>query len=76
MVYAPIGRKFSVKTSKLTGAKIVAWWFNPRNGQATRIAEFANDRADREFTPPDAGEMLDWVLVLDDAAKNYGVPGK
>lgn len=54
----------------------MAWWFNPRNGQATRIAEFANDRADREFTPPDAGEMLDWVLVLDDAAKNYGVPGK
>jgi len=29
-----------------------------------------------EFTPPDKGEMLDWVLVLDDVAKNYQTPGQ
>jgi len=30
---------------------------------------------EREFTPPDLGEQLDWVLVLDDAAKAYPTPG-
>ena len=51
-----------------------AWWFNPRNGEATAIGEFPNT-GERDFTPPDPGEMLDWVLVLDDAAKNYPPPG-
>ena len=30
----------------------------------------------RRFVPPDPGEQLDWVLVLDDAAKNYPPPGQ
>jgi hypothetical protein len=29
----------------------------------------------QRFTPPDKGEMLDWVLVLDDSAKNCPPPG-
>jgi hypothetical protein len=33
-------------------------------------------QGEREFTPPDPGEMLDWVLVLDDAAKQYPPPGR
>ncbi|BCS31442.1 hypothetical protein TBR22_A06430 [Luteitalea sp. TBR-22] len=74
MVYAPVGRTFRVRMAAITGPKVVAWWFNPRTGQATRIGTFANT-GERAFTPPDAGEMLDWVLVLDDAAKKYGPPG-
>ena len=31
--------------------------------------------AEREFLAPTPGELLDWVLVLDDAAKNYPRPG-
>jgi hypothetical protein len=59
---------------KITGAKVTAWWFNPRNGKATGAGTFAN-KGTHEFTPPDAGEMLDWVLVLDDASKKYAAPG-
>jgi len=70
MVYAPVGRKFSVRMDKITGAKVKAWWFNPRDGSAKQIGEFSNT-GEREFTPPDKGEMLDWVLVLDDAAKDF-----
>ena len=51
-----------------------AWWFNPRDGKATAIGTFPNT-GERAFTPPDAGELLDWVLVLDDAAKGYAAPG-
>jgi len=74
MVYAPIGRKFKVRMSKITGASVVAWWFNPRTGEATRIGKFPNI-GEREFLSPNPGEQIDWVLVLDDAAKRYPVPG-
>lgn len=74
MVYAPIGRKFKVRMDNITGATVKAWWFNPRSGDATAIGEFPN-LGEREFLPPDAGEQLDWVLVLDDAAKKYPAPG-
>ena len=59
---------------RIKGPKVKAWWFNPRNGEATSIGAFAN--AERDFTPPDRGEMLDWVLVLDDASKGYRAPGR
>lgn len=74
MVYAPVGRPFSVKMNAISGPSVKAWWFNPRNGTATAIGTFANT-GERAFTPPDAGEMLDWVLVLDDQAKGYPAPG-
>jgi hypothetical protein len=74
MVYAPIGRTFSVRMNAIAGARVRAWWFNPRNGTATAIGVFPNT-GERSFTPPDRGEMLDWVLVLDDEAKRYPPPG-
>jgi len=74
MVYAPIGRGFKVRMDVLKGAKVKAWWYNPRNGQATAIGEFDNT-GQCEFLPPDKGEMIDWVLVLDDASKGYPAPG-
>jgi uncharacterized protein DUF4038/collagenase-like protein with putative collagen-binding domain len=74
MVYAPTGRPFKVKMDKISGAKVKAWWFNPREGKATLIGEFPN-AGEREFVPPTKGENLDWVLVLDNAAKNFPPPG-
>jgi hypothetical protein len=74
MVYAPVGRSFRVRMSAITGSRVRAWWFDPRTGTATGLGTFAST-GERVFTPPAAGEMLDWVLVLDDAAKNYGAPG-
>jgi hypothetical protein len=74
MVYAPVGRGFKVRMDVIKGAKVKAWWFNPRDGKATSIDTFDN-KGEREFMPPDKGEMIDWVLVLDDAAKKYPRPG-
>jgi hypothetical protein len=74
MVYAPAGRPFTVRLSTITGATATAWWFNPRDGQAVAAGTFATS-GDHTFTPPDPGEALDWVLVLDDAAKGFPPPG-
>jgi hypothetical protein len=74
-VYLPIGKKaVTVQTGKLSGQTIKAWWYDPRTGKAMHLDDFA--KADtHEFKAPE-GEDNDWVLVLDDAAKNYPAPGR
>lgn len=76
MVYAPVGRKFSVRTDMLKASRLKAWWYSPRTGKADRIGTFENKGGVIEFTPPHIGEALDWVLILDDASMKYPVPGK
>jgi TolB protein len=75
MVYAPVGRAFKVRMDKIAGPKVKAWWFNPRSGVARASGDFVN-KGEREFLPPAPGEMIDWVLVLDDAAANFPPPGQ
>jgi hypothetical protein len=75
MIYAPVGRAFKVHMDKLAGARVKAWWFNPRTGSAAEAGEFSNT-GEREFVPPDKGELIDWVLVLDDATKGFPPPGQ
>jgi len=74
MIYSPVGRPFKVHMEKLSGKTVKTWWFDPRTGAATAAGEFPNS-GEREFRSPNPGELLDWVLVLDDAAKNYPAPG-
>lgn len=74
MVYAPVGRTFRVRMDKIAGPKVKAWWFNPRDGRATAIGTFPNT-GERAFAPPNPGELLDWVLVLDDASRRFPPPG-
>jgi hypothetical protein len=74
MIYAPTGRKFKVNLTKLSGEKLRGWWFNPRDGKATLIGEWAKTN-EREFITPTPGEDLDWVLVIDDVSKKFPLPG-
>jgi len=74
MVYSPAGRPFKVRLDVVTGGKVRAWWFDPRTGKAAAAGEYPNS-GEQEFVPPDRGEMIDWVLVLDDATKDYPPPG-
>lgn len=76
MVYAPLGRSFIVKTDMIKADNITAWWYCPRTGKATKIGKFSNNSPTRTFTPPMYGEVMDWVLVLDDTSKRYPTPGK
>lgn len=74
MVYVPVGRAFTVHMDVVRGPEVVAWWYNPRTGEAEEIGVYTNEST-RTFTPPDPGENLDWILVLDDLSKNYPAPG-
>jgi hypothetical protein len=74
MIYVPVGRKFSVRMNAITGKEVVAWWFNPRNGDAKEVGKYSNSGT-QTFNTPTPGENLDWILVLDDASKKYPAPG-
>jgi hypothetical protein len=75
MIYVPVGREFSVRMNAIKGKEVMAWWYNPRNGEATKIGKFSNS-GEQSFISPNPGELLDWILVLDDASKKYPAPGK
>jgi hypothetical protein len=74
-IYLPYGQNVTVAMGKVSGEKVKAWWFDPRTGDAKSIGTFDN-KGTREFDPP--GEKArgnDWVLVLDDAAREFPKPG-
>jgi len=75
MVYFPVSFPATVRMEAIRRGPVKAWWFDPRTGGAELIGEFPNTEP-RTFTPPTPGELTDWVLVLDEAAQNYGAPGK
>lgn len=74
-IYSAQGRAFKANLGKISGERVTAWWFNPRNGAAEKIGTFENAGV-REFTPHMHGGLgTDAVLVLDDASRNFPTPG-
>jgi len=73
-IYSAEGKTFTVMTDKISGKDIARFWFNPKNGEVKAMGTFPK-KSREEFTPPTSGYGHDWVLVLDDAARNYPSPG-
>lgn len=70
LAYMPSARMATVDMTKISGNSARAWWFNPRDGTHSLIGTYPNHGA-HQFTPPGEG---DWVLVLDDEAKQFPAP--
>ena len=83
LVYSTLGASFTVDLAKLSGARVNAWWYSPRDGRCysdslqQTTAPFATvaARQPHQFTPPTSGLNQDWVLVLDDAERQFPAPG-
>jgi len=74
-VYLPSGQtNVTLHTGMLSGPKLIAWWYNPRTGEPKLLDHFAKTET-HAFTTPDNDPANDWVLVLDDADRNYRAPG-
>lgn len=72
LAYLPQGRQVELDTSRIPGGVLRVWWMNPRTGEGVGVADRPN--APRMvFTAPTETPGEDWVLVVDDAAKNYPV---
>mgnify|MGYP001207954948 CR=1 FL=1 len=73
--YTPYGKPVRVWLGRLQGGEARAYWFDPRTGEAEAIGTYPAQGA-RTFDPPGGeGRGRDWVLVVDDAAQNFGIPG-
>jgi Protein of unknown function (DUF4038)/Putative collagen-binding domain of a collagenase len=74
-VYFPAGSPAEIKLDRIGAKTINAYWFDPRTGES-KAPETIPGAGTRKFTPPTAGRGNDWILVLDDASKNFKSPGK
>ena len=72
-IYSPSGLPIKVNMGIISGEKVKAYWYDPRNGSTTAIGEYEN-RGVQSFRPPSCGRGNDWVLILDDVSKDYGMP--
>lgn len=64
VAYTPYGKVLSIDMSKLSGRKVKARWYDPRDGSWLKIGKFVN-KGFKEFPAPSQGVTNDWVLVLD-----------
>ncbi|MEZ0539657.1 glycoside hydrolase family 140 protein [Fibrella arboris] len=69
-VYSAAGKGFTVNPGKISGSRLTATWYDPRSGKTQAAGTFTNQKP-MPFTPPTQGYGQDWVLVLDDAAKQF-----
>jgi hypothetical protein len=75
MVYVPqADQTVAVRMGVLAGEAARAWWYDPRTGEASLIEESVPASGTREFVSPEEGP--DWVLVLDEAARDFPPPGR
>jgi hypothetical protein len=80
VAYLPFGHTVVMRLDKVTGSTIKAHWYDPREGTFTQATEFPAGTGSaltstnvREFVTPTSGDGNDWVLVLEDASRNYPV---
>ncbi len=71
IAYLPTARVAVLQMTKISGKLATAWWYNSRSGKSELIGKFLTT-GKQQFTPPSEG---DWVLVLDEAARNLPAPG-
>ncbi len=72
-VYTAAGKPFHVFLDKIKVSGFQAYWYNPRDGKTIDI-QIPSTLLEMSFTPPSTGYGQDWILVVDDAAKNYPKP--
>ncbi|CAN5842915.1 glycoside hydrolase family 140 protein [soil metagenome] len=73
LIYISSRKSIVIDLGKLGGESLNAWWFDPRDGSARKLDTFRREGR-REFQPPYGGP--DWVLVLDDASRDFPAPGQ
>ncbi len=73
IAYTPMGKPIQIDLSKMNAQKVVAFWFNPRDGKSKQIGEFTTSEKP-EFKPWSIGRGSDFVLVIMDVAASYHLP--
>jgi hypothetical protein len=70
IAYLPQGNPVGIHMNRISGQDVQARWYDPRVGTWRGIGRFPNTGT-HEFAAPSRGDKSDWVLVLEDAGRNY-----
>jgi hypothetical protein len=73
-IYSPHGERFTVDQSRMTGEKLKEIWYDPRYGIAHRL-HTTSTKGPQTYTPPTSGRGYDWILILEDEAASFPLPG-
>ncbi|RIK35384.1 MAG: hypothetical protein DCC55_30470 [Chloroflexi bacterium] len=73
-IYSPMGAPFTVDLARIQASRVKEIWYDPRYGASYHSHTTAN-MGFQTYTPPSAGRGLDWVLVLEDEAAGFPLPG-
>lgn len=76
VIYVPTGRQFSVQMNRVGAESLRGWWYNPRTGGAREIGSFSGEGTHAFDPPGEVGRGNDWVLVLDNARREFPPPGE
>ena len=65
---------FSIKLSmgKISGKELKAWWFNPRNGEATEIGLVQNN-GEKEFSHDERFGQIIYEVYFEDSLNEYNL---
>ncbi len=74
LFYSPRGEQFTVDQTAIKGERLKEIWYDPRYGVSYH-AHTGNTKGAQTYTPPSSGPFCDWVLILEDAAENFPMPG-
>lgn len=74
-IYTPTGLDPQIDLSALTFSTVKPWWYNPRTGEVVEM-DAIEATGIKEFSSPSEGRGNDWILILDNASRNFSRPGK
>ena len=74
LIYTPDGSPFTIDQSVIKATKLKSIWYDPRYGVSHPI-HTGNTFAIQTYTPPTQGIGQDWILILEDADRDFPLPG-
>lgn len=73
-IYSPRGEPFTVDRAIIKGARVKEIWWDPRYGVAHHVHS-SDNQALQTYVPPTSGRGQDWLLILEDEAAGFALPG-
>lgn len=71
--YSPRGENFTVDRDWLPAKRLREIWFDPRYGTSYDVHK-TSTHGPQTYTPPTSGRGQDWILIIEDADKNWKLP--
>jgi hypothetical protein len=73
-IYSPRGKSFTLDKHAINAKRVKEIWYDPRYGVARQI-HTTDNWGYQTYAPPTSGRGNDWILILEDEAAAFPLPG-